>query len=548
MKPLSFSTHLPSLDCRKRALERVCVLLIALALVSPLSNAEPEGMAHVETPASSSTTLSTGRLPRIGDGAEMGFGQERRIGDSIAKEIYKDPDYVEDPILLEYVQSIWLKLMEAAKFRGDISSEMQERFAWEVLLIKDPSINAFALPGGYMGVHLGLIGIVSNSDELASVLGHELSHITQRHISRMFTQQAQQAPLLMGAMLLGILAAGKNPNAGGALMVGGQAAVTQSQLNFSRDMEREADRLGYGVMTQAGYLGAGFVTMFQKLQNASRLNDNGSYPYLRSHPLTTERIADMQSRELDIGKDASPLADLATQCLHSMMAARSRVLVQHDVQGLQTLLDLASQPHLNPKLDVPQQMGVLYAGALAASKTRRPQMAQLFLTRLNDLLSPLNNAQLMGQWAQLKAEIALAQNAPLSSIALLQSLPQSRATSMALAQSRLLTDLPAQIALAKEDMTLWIQRYPTDIQAWELLSQAQAQSADPIGSIRSMAESYALKFDYPAAIDRLRAAQAKIKQLQISGALSRAQEMQASIVDARLRALLELRKAETLEK
>ena len=548
MKPLSLSTHLPSLDCRKRALERVRVLLIALALVSPLSNAEPEGIAHVEPSPSSSTTLSTGRLPRIGDGAEMGFGQERRIGDSIAKEIYKDPDYVEDPILLEYVQSIWLKLMEAAKFRGDISSEMQERFAWEVLLIKDPSINAFALPGGYMGVHLGLIGIVSNSDELASVLGHELSHITQRHISRMFTQQAQQAPLLMGAMLLGILAAGRNPNAGGALMVGGQAAVTQSQLNFSRDMEREADRLGYGVMTQAGYLGAGFVTMFQKLQNASRLNDNGSYPYLRSHPLTTERIADMQSRELDIGKDASPLADLATQCLHSMMAARSRVLVQHDVQGLQTLLDIASQPNLNPKRDVPQQMGVLYAGALAASKTRRPQMAQLFLTRLNDLLSPLNNAQLTGQWAQLKAEIALAQNAPLSSIALLQSLPQSRATSMALAQSRLLTELPAQIALAKEDMTLWIQRHPTDIQAWELLSQAQAQSADPIGSIRSMAESYALKFDYPAAIDRLRAAQAKIKQLQTSGALSRAQEMQASIVDARLRALLELRKAETLEK
>ena len=94
MKPLSFSTHLPSLDCRKRALERVRVLLIALALVSPLSNAEPEGIAHVEPSPSSSTTLSTGRLPRIGDGAEMGFGQERRIGDSIAKEIYKDPDYV----------------------------------------------------------------------------------------------------------------------------------------------------------------------------------------------------------------------------------------------------------------------------------------------------------------------------------------------------------------------------------------------------------------------------------------------------------------------
>jgi len=548
MKPLSLPTHLPKPDSKKGVLDVVRVLFLLLSLVSPLTNAEPEADPHERTPLPNPPSISSGRLPRIGDGAEMGFGQERRIGDSIAKEIYKDPDYVEDPILLEYVQAIWFKLIDAAKFRGDISNDMQERFAWEVLLIKDPSINAFALPGGYMGVHLGLIGIVSSPDELASVLGHELSHVTQRHISRMFTQQAQQTPLLMGAMLLGILAAGRNPNAGSALMVGGQAAATQSQLNFSRDMEREADRLGYGVMTQAGYQGVGFVTMFQKLQNASRLNDNGSYPYLRSHPLTTERIADMQARELDIRSEALPLPDLGALCLHSMMAARSRVLVQHDIQGLQTLLDIALQPHRNPKMDLPQQIGIVYAGTLAALKTRRPMIAEQLLNRLNELISPLNNAQLKSQWVQLKAELTLAQNAPLSSIALLQSLPQSRATSLALAQSRLLSELADQVSLAKEDMNLWVQRYPKDIQGWELLAQAQAQSGDSIGSIRSMAESYALKFDYPGAIDRLRAAQAKIKQIQANGTMSRAQEMQASIVDARLRALLELRKAETLEK
>ncbi len=532
-----------------KALRRVRVLILFLVGVSPLSFAQPQSdPQQTPTPQTSPATLSSGRLPRIGDGAEMGFGQERRIGDSIAKEIFKDPDYVDDPILLEYVQAIWFKLIEAAKFRGDISSDMQERFAWDVLLIKDPSINAFALPGGYMGVHLGLIGIVTSPDELASVLGHELSHITQRHISRMFTQQAQQTPLLIGAMLLGILAAGRNPNAGGALMVGGQAAATQSQLNFSRDMEREADRLGYGVMTQAGYQGSGFVTMFQKLQNASRLNDNGSYPYLRSHPLTTERIADMQSRELDLSKEASPVADLISQCLHSMMAARSRVLVQHDTQGLQLILDIASQPERNPKLGLSQQMGQLYAGALAAIKTRRPLLAEQFLLRLNDLITPLKNTQLQYQWVQLKAEIALAQNAPLTSIAILESLPESRATVLALSQSRLLSKLASQISRAKEDLNLWVQRYPKDIQAWELLSQSQGLSEDPIGAIRSMAESYALKFDYPAAIDRLRAAQAKTKQLQSSVGLGRAQEMQASIVDARLRALLELRKAEMLEK
>jgi predicted Zn-dependent protease len=521
--------------------------MLLLCLACPLSFAEPESTSKIDPPMGP-TSLSASRLPRIGDGAEMGLGQERRIGDSIAKEIYKDPDFVDDPILLEYVQSIWNKLIEAAKFRGDISAEMQERFSWEVLLIKDPSINAFALPGGYMGVHLGLIAVVSSPDELASVLGHELSHITQRHISRMFTQQAQQTPLLIGAMLLGILAAGKNPNAGGALMVGGQAAATQSQLNFSRDMEREADRLGYGVMTQAGYQGAGFVSMFQKLQNASRLNDNGSYPYLRSHPLTTERIADMQSRELDINKEPAQAIDLWAECLHSMMAARSRVLVQHDSQGLQIILDLAAQPLSHPAPKLAQQMGQLYAGTLAALKLRRPSVAQKMLNQLNGLIAPTQNALLIHQWTQLKAELSLAQNAPLASVALLEGLSPNRATTLGLSQSRLATEIPVQISQAKETLTLWVQNHPQDIQAWELLSQAQGQSADPIASIRSLAESFALKFDYSAAIDRLRAAQSKIKQLQSNGVLSRAQEMQASIVDARLRALLELRKAETLEK
>lgn len=532
----------------KQALKGVGLLLLVLCAFTPPSFAQSESNTHSPAPIPAPTSISSRRLPRIGDGAEMSLGQERHIGDSIAKEIYKDADYVDDPIVLEYVQSIWFNLIEAAKFRGDISSEMQERFAWEVLLIKDPSINAFALPGGYMGVHLGLIAIVSNADELASVLGHELSHITQRHISRMFTQQSQQTPLLLGAMLLGILAAGKNPNAGGAMMVGGQAAVTQSQLNFSRDMEREADRLGYGVMTQAGYMGSGFVTMFQKLQNATRLNDNGSYPYLRSHPLTTERIADMQSRELETDKSSQPAPDLVAQCLHSMMAARSRALVQQDTQGLQTLLDIASEKQASLKPHLTQRVGQLYAGALAALKTRQPQLAEAWLTQLNELLTPLRSPTLTAQWIELKAELALEQHAPLSSIALLQSLPKSRATTLALSQSRLLTQLPAQIALAKEDMTLWVQSHPQDIQAWELLSQIQAQSADPIGSIRSLAEAYALRFDYLGAIDRLRAAQAKIKQIQSNVGLSRAQEMQASIVDARLRTLMELRKAEMLEK
>ena len=195
------------------------------------------------------------------------------------------------------MQGIWRRLMDAARQRGELPPELDERFAWEVLLIRDRSVNAFALPGGYMGVHLGLIAAVASEDELASVLAHELSHVTQRHIARLIGRQSQQAPWLLGAMILGALAASGNPGAAGAVIVGGQAAAVQGQLNFSRDMEREADRVGYGVMTQAGFDPQGFVSMFEKLQQANRFNDTDDFPYLRSHPLTTERIADMQARQ-----------------------------------------------------------------------------------------------------------------------------------------------------------------------------------------------------------------------------------------------------------
>jgi hypothetical protein len=114
------------------------------------------------------------------------------------------------------------------------------------------------LPGGYLGLHLGLIAVVSSRDELASVLAHELSHVTQRHISRLITKQNAQTPWVIGAMILGAWRPARTPTAN-ALMAGGQAVAMQNQLNFSRDMEREADRVGFGGDGQAGFAPQGFV-------------------------------------------------------------------------------------------------------------------------------------------------------------------------------------------------------------------------------------------------------------------------------------------------
>ena len=137
-------------------------LALALGLMSPLG-------LQAQT--------SAGRLPNIGDGNGMSVQQERRLGESIMRQLVTDADYMDDPVLMDYLQTIWQPLRESAMQLGNLQTEQEEAFAWDVFLIRDKSVNAFALPGGFMGVHLGLIAVVSSRDELASVLS--LIHISE---------------------------------------------------------------------------------------------------------------------------------------------------------------------------------------------------------------------------------------------------------------------------------------------------------------------------------------------------------------------------------
>ena len=192
------------------------------------------------------------RLPALGESAseEFSVSAERRLGEQIMRDIRRDPDFGDDPQLLDYVQSIWQPLLAAARERGDISADIAQQFTWEAFLVRDPSVNAFALPGGYIGVHLGLISVTTTRDELASVLAHELSHITQRHIARSIGASQRASMVGVAALILGLLAASRSRNAdvGNAAIYGSQAVAAQAQLNFSRDMEREADRNGFALM------------------------------------------------------------------------------------------------------------------------------------------------------------------------------------------------------------------------------------------------------------------------------------------------------------
>ena len=487
----------------------------------------------------------------------MTSSAERRLGDRIAREIYRDPDYIDDPVLFDYVQGIWQALLAGARVRGDLSGELDERFAWEIMLGRDRTVNAFALPGGYLGVHLGLIAIVSNRDELASVLGHELSHVTQRHISRLVSKQAQQTPWLLGAMILGALAASKSADAGNALIIGGQALAAQNQLNFSRDMEREADRVGLGVMTQAGFDAQGFVSMFDKLQQASRLNDNGAYPYLRSHPLTSERIADMQSRQPLAGSGPGP-ADAALTPEHAMVAARARVLSNPGVDALRALALEASGTGL-ASLTAARQAGVLYGAALAASRLRDFGTAMTCLERLTALARPDAHAARLSRL--LDAEIALAAGDAARAAAVLSAAQagQGEAVADAAQARRPELFLAAQIvthALAgaqagaasdvAQRLQVWVGAHPRDAQAWQLLSGVYALQGQTLRAIRADAETQVARLDYPAALDRFKAAQELSRPGQAGTAA--VDHIDASIIDTRRRQVEALAKEQALDR
>jgi len=394
--------------------------------------------------------------------------------------------------------------------------------------------------------------VVSSRDELASVLGHELSHVTQRHISRLIAKDSAQTPWLIGAMILGALAASKNTDAGSALMVGGQAVAAQSQLNFSRDMEREADRVGFGVMTQAGFDPKGFVTMFDKLQQASRLNDSGNYPYLRSHPLTTERIADMQSR-LPLGAP-HPVAGPPT-LLHAMMSTRAKVLSNPGVDALRSWLAQADDPG-SRVLPVPLQAGTVYGAALAASQLRDPTLARRYLARLQALTAIDAQASEPVRWLGAEIDLSARDLAPAQLMNLATSLGLTDDKPLPLAQMRRpLLMLQAQLALqlnqpepvsrAIQNLQTWLTTQPQDALVWQTLAGLYGEQNQGLRALRAEAEAQAARLDYIGAMDRLRAAQ---DLMRTNEALGRAADhIDASIIDTRQRQIAALLKEQALK-
>jgi len=356
--------------------------------------------------------------------------------------------------------------------------------------------------------------------------------VTQRHISRLMSQQSRQAPWMIGAMILGALAASKSPDAANAMVAGGQALAMQNQLNFSRDMEREADRIGFGVMTQGGFEPQGFVTMFDKLQQAARLNDNGAFPYLRTHPMTTERIADMQARQQLASRAAASAPDL----VHTMMVARSRVLSNPGVDGLRSYITEAegAQAAGAPRV---RQIGALYAAALASSRLRDPAAAARYAGKLAGLAA--GDARAARLATLLAAEVALQGGNPAPAAAL-DAGADGRPEVILSSQARVNTGRAAEAA---QRLQTWVALHPRDAQAWQLLAAAYTAQGQTLRAIRAEAEAQVAHLDYQAAMDRFKAAQELARKPGAAG-----DYFEASIIDTRARQVELLLREQSLER
>ncbi|MGB7815309.1 MAG: M48 family metalloprotease [Methylotenera sp.] len=239
-------------------------------------------------PYAGPTNLDTS-LPDLGDVSQTVLTpqDEQRIGEQIMRDVSVSDDVVQDIEVIDYLQTLGNKLAAA-------SPDKQQKFNFFV--VQDNSINAFAMPGGVVGVHTGLILASNSESELASVLGHEIGHVTQRHMARMLAQQKYDTFKNIAGIALALLVARSNPELANGAMATASAAGVQRQLDYTREHEREADRVGLSILDSAGFDVRAMPAFFTTLQRGTRFVEGSAPSFLRTHPLTAERIADVSNR------------------------------------------------------------------------------------------------------------------------------------------------------------------------------------------------------------------------------------------------------------
>jgi predicted Zn-dependent protease len=465
-------------------------------------------------------------LPDLGDAssATLSDAQERTIGNRIMRDVRIDPAYLDDPEVADYVSSVGARLLSVAEGgRKDI----------DFFVVQDDTINAFALVGGHIGVHSALIVLTQNESELAGVMGHEIAHILQKHQARMIHGASRSQWTSLAALALAILASRGGGSQGSqiteAAVATAGALQIQNQIDYTRDHEREADRVGLTLLDRAGFDTRGMATFFERLLRSNRLNElKGAPSYLRTHPLTTERIADIQGRIED-----TPAKMVPDSFEYRLARAKLRAATgsgNEAVTVARTILE--DKGILRPREDV-------YGLALAQRRARDLGGAWKTLETLRNPQSDARAIPTFGMAPQshpafevLAGQLMADMGRHDEAVAIFQKALRNHASYRSLNYAYL--DELLQTGKAKEvlaELETRLRTVQDDPRLYELQARAYEASDRRIAQHRAQGEAYFRKGNLAAAVDQLELA---VKQTRGSDFY------EMSIAESRLRELRSL--------
>ncbi|MDC8831164.1 M48 family metalloprotease [Alteromonas gilva] len=419
-------------------------------------------------------------LPDIGVVASeaLTVDKEMLIGDAIMRQMRGQAPIIDDPILSEYIQDLGNRLVLQAE---------NTKFPFEFFVINNSAMNAFAFYGGHVGVHSGIITSADSESELASVLAHEVTHVTQRHLARRALSQQRSSPLQIASMLGSILLAAANPEAGMAALQTSSAISQQMTIDYTRSNEQEADRIGIDILYNAGFDPRAAATFFGKMAEEYRLRSRPPERLL-THPLTEKRIADARSRMARYPEVRLP----PSLTFH---LAKARLLARYQFDP-----DYALEHYMavNEQGNYLVKEAARYGLAIALLANDKAAQAQ----EINNELLKRDPNNLF--YIDLATDILIALNQPQTAVEMLEkeifNKPRNSVVVLNLANTYLtMKQYSKTIELLRDYLLV----KPHDQLAYSLLSEAYKSEKSYKGMHQSKAELLALYGAYPNAIDEL---------------------------------------------